>query len=66
MFQGPDIPLYSYVREYYPHLKLYASGGISSLEDIQELKKIRMSFYISVKSLFEKKLNINEILTYMT
>jgi phosphoribosylformimino-5-aminoimidazole carboxamide ribotide isomerase len=59
---GPNIELYSKILQKFPSLQLQASGGISSLKDIKELKKINVSGVIIGRALYEKKFNLTEAL----
>lgn len=60
---GPDYLLYKKLLEKYPFLKLQASGGIQSLSDVNTLRKMQLSGAIIGRALYEKKINLNEVLT---
>jgi phosphoribosylformimino-5-aminoimidazole carboxamide ribotide isomerase len=59
---GPNLDLYSEITNRYPGLSLQASGGVSSLEDIQNLKLTGASGVITGKALLEKRFSIAEAL----
>ncbi|MFN3605440.1 MAG: 1-(5-phosphoribosyl)-5-[(5-phosphoribosylamino)methylideneamino]imidazole-4-carboxamide isomerase [Leptonema sp. (in: bacteria)] len=62
--EGPNIPLLKKVLENV-NLKIISSGGVSSKEDVLELKKLNHPNLIGViigKAFYEKKLNLREIL----
>ena len=59
---GPNLDLYSEITERYPGLNLQASGGVSSLEDLQQLKVTRATGVITGKALLEKRFSITEAL----
>ena len=59
--QGPAIELYSQVMEAYPQLHLIASGGVSSMEDIQALDKAGIPAVVFVKAIYEGKINLREL-----
>lgn len=61
MMGGSGIPLYKKILDKYPFIKLIASGGISSLEDLHELAKIKVEAAVVGKAIYEKKLSIEEI-----
>jgi len=59
---GPNIALYTEITGRYPLLRLQASGGVSSLEDLQQLKGTHASGVITGKALLEKRFSIAEAL----
>lgn len=59
---GPNIALYSLCQEKYPELAWQASGGVSALSDLVQLKNIAMYGAIIGKSLYEKKFTLPEAL----
>lgn len=59
---GPNIGLYSDITARYPGLQLQASGGVSSLDDLQRLKPSGASGVITGKALLEKRFSVSEAL----
>lgn len=59
---GPALALYDNLRQKFPTIKLWASGGISSLFDIINLKDIKVDGAIVGKAYYENKLNLKEVL----
>ncbi|MBS1918845.1 MAG: 1-(5-phosphoribosyl)-5-[(5-phosphoribosylamino)methylideneamino]imidazole-4-carboxamide isomerase [Bacteroidetes bacterium] len=59
--QGPAIDLYKKIMEKFPDLNLVASGGISSLKDLEELKNIGCSAAIVGKAIYENKISLKEL-----
>ena len=59
---GPNLDLYTEITSRYPALQLQASGGVSSLEDLQQLKPTRSAGVITGKALLEKRFTIAEAL----
>lgn len=59
---GPNLELYSEITARYPTIQLQASGGVSSLEDLQQLKPTRASAVITGKALLEKRFSITQAL----
>ena len=59
--QGPAIDLYRQVMDAYPELHLIASGGVSSLTDIQALDKAGIPAVVFGKAIYEGKINLKEL-----
>ena len=59
---GPNLNLYSDITSRYPDLQLQASGGVSSLDDIQQLKPTGAAGVITGKALLEKRFSVSEAL----
>jgi len=60
MLTGPNIELYKKILLTFPQLHLIASGGVSSLEDLQELKRIGVDGVIVGKAIYEGKISLND------
>lgn len=60
MLQGPAIDLYAEILKQ-TNLKLIASGGCSSIEEVKQLKKIGCEGVIIGKAIYENKINLNEL-----
>ncbi|MBP3776995.1 MAG: 1-(5-phosphoribosyl)-5-[(5-phosphoribosylamino)methylideneamino]imidazole-4-carboxamide isomerase [Prevotella sp.] len=59
--QGPAIELYCQVMEAYPQLHLIASGGVSSIKDVQALDKAGLPAVVFGKAIYEGKINLKEL-----
>jgi phosphoribosylformimino-5-aminoimidazole carboxamide ribotide isomerase len=59
---GPNLDLYSEITSRYPDLHLQASGGVSSLADLEQLKPTRAAGVITGKALLEKRFSVAEAL----
>jgi phosphoribosylformimino-5-aminoimidazole carboxamide ribotide isomerase len=59
--QGPAIELYRSVMKEYPDLHLIASGGVSSIEDIQALNEAGIPAVVFGKAIYEGKINLKEL-----
>ena len=59
---GPNLNLYSDITQRYPGLQLQASGGVSSLIDLQQLIPTGSAGVITGKALLEKRFSVNEAL----
>ena len=62
MLQGVNLDLYIKIKSMYPNICLQASGGISSLQDIIELKQNNIDGVIIGKALYENKFKLQEVL----
>ncbi len=61
MLQGPAIPLYQDILAQFPELHLIASGGVSSMADIEALAEAKVPGVIFGKALYEGKITYKEI-----
>jgi phosphoribosylformimino-5-aminoimidazole carboxamide ribotide isomerase len=59
---GPSFDLYQQAASQFPQIKMQASGGVSSLEDIKQLKAIGVSGVILGKSLLDGAFTVEEAL----
>ena len=59
--EGPAIDLYKNIIAEFPGLEFIASGGVSSLKDIEELQKIGCKGVIVGKAIYEKKITLAEL-----
>jgi len=60
MLQGASIELYQEILQKI-NVKLIASGGISSIDDLKKLKEIGCEGAIIGKAIYEGKININDL-----
>lgn len=61
MLEGPNFGLYKKLKKRLPNLKLIASGGISSTEDLAELAYINMHAAIVGKAIYEHKIKLQDL-----
>ena len=59
---GPNLDLYSEIMSRYPQLQLQASGGVSSLDDLEQLKPTGASGVITGKALLDGRFTVKEAL----
>ncbi len=59
--QGPSIALYEEVLKRFPNLQLIASGGVTTLEDVRQLRRIGCFGAIVGKALYEGHLPFEEL-----
>jgi phosphoribosylformimino-5-aminoimidazole carboxamide ribotide isomerase len=60
---GPNINLYKTLRKFFSQIKLQASGGISCLDDLKQLKAIDCAGAIIGRALYENKFTLREALS---
>ena len=63
MLQGPNVALYRKLLEAFPEIKLIASGGVSSLNDLRDLQKINIDGVIIGKALYEGRISLSDLST---
>jgi phosphoribosylformimino-5-aminoimidazole carboxamide ribotide isomerase len=63
MLTGPNIELYEKVLLSFPTLHLIASGGVSCMDDLHELKRIGVDGVIVGKAIYEGKISLKELTT---
>jgi phosphoribosylformimino-5-aminoimidazole carboxamide ribotide isomerase len=61
MLQGPDFALYKGLMERYPSLKFTASGGVSSITDLERLRDMDVHSVIVGKAIYEKRVTIAQL-----
>lgn len=61
MLQGPSTELYQSILQKLPELYLIASGGISSLQDIERLDSMGVPAVIFGKALYEGRITLKEL-----
>ena len=65
MLQGAAVQLYKDIMTQFPTLKLIASGGVSSMKDIEELDKAGIYAVVTGKAIYENKITLEEITHYI-
>jgi phosphoribosylformimino-5-aminoimidazole carboxamide ribotide isomerase len=61
MLSGPNIELYKTLLLTFPQLHLIASGGVSSIEDLFELRRIGVDGVIVGKAIYEGRIRLEEL-----
>jgi phosphoribosylformimino-5-aminoimidazole carboxamide ribotide isomerase len=61
MLGGVNIDFYQHLKSAFPDLLLIASGGISTLEDVQVLKDAGLAGVIIGKAIYENKLPLEKL-----
>lgn len=62
--QGPAIQLYQQVMGTYPELHLIASGGVSSIDDIQALDRAGIPAVVFGKAIYEGRIDLQQLINY--
>ena len=61
MMKGPSIDLYQNIMLQYPEINLIASGGVSNLADVKQLKQIGCSGAIIGKAIYENLITLQDL-----
>lgn len=64
LLEGPSIKLYKNIITEFPSLHLIASGGVSSLKDLEELAAIGCNAAIVGKAIYENRISLKELKTF--
>jgi len=59
--EGPSLQLYQELIEKFPGLQLTASGGVSSMKDIEDLQEAGCSAVIVGKAIYENRITLREL-----
>jgi len=62
--EGPSIELYQKIIHRYPGLIFIASGGVATLEDLEELKLIGCCGAIVGKAIYENRITLSELINF--
>lgn len=61
MLTGPSTDLYKKIMQRFEAIKLIASGGISCIEDVEELKQNSLYAAVVGKAIYENKIQLKEL-----
>jgi len=61
MLEGPSLEIYKQIRAELEDLYLVASGGISSMEDVEELQEAGLEAVIVGKAIYEGRIPMKEM-----
>ncbi len=61
MLKGPNFDLYKRIKERFPNLKINASGGITSIKDLQKLKELGVHGAIIGKAIYEGRISLKQL-----
>lgn len=65
MLQGPSTDLYVRIKKEIPGVYIIASGGVSSIEDIEELQKQGIDSVITGKAIYEGKFSLKQLSKFL-
>ncbi|MDZ7718242.1 MAG: 1-(5-phosphoribosyl)-5-[(5-phosphoribosylamino)methylideneamino]imidazole-4-carboxamide isomerase [Balneolaceae bacterium] len=61
MLSGPNIEMYRDLQDEFPELNWIASGGVSKIEDLNELKELDIYGVVVGKAYYEGKIGLEEL-----
>ena len=61
MLQGTSNELYERIMKVYPDLFLIASGGVSGIQDVEELIRLNIPSVVIGKAIYEGRINLSEL-----
>ncbi|MBP6445607.1 MAG: 1-(5-phosphoribosyl)-5-[(5-phosphoribosylamino)methylideneamino]imidazole-4-carboxamide isomerase [Saprospiraceae bacterium] len=61
MLAGSSIDLYGKLIQQFPGINLLASGGVTSLDEVEMLKKMGMEGIIIGKAIYEQKIKVSDL-----
>ncbi|MCI0707569.1 MAG: 1-(5-phosphoribosyl)-5-[(5-phosphoribosylamino)methylideneamino]imidazole-4-carboxamide isomerase [Ignavibacteriae bacterium] len=61
MMQGPNVELYTEIKSFFKNIQLFASGGISSVDDIHTLVEAGVTGIVVGKALYEGKIKLEDL-----
>ncbi|MDR1762050.1 MAG: 1-(5-phosphoribosyl)-5-[(5-phosphoribosylamino)methylideneamino]imidazole-4-carboxamide isomerase [Bacteroidales bacterium] len=65
MLQGPATELYKEMKQRFATLYIIASGGVSSMHDIEQLDAERIDAVITGKAIYEGNISLQQIATFL-
>lgn len=64
MLEGPSTGLYQEIRQALPEIYLIASGGVSSIEDIEQLESAGIPAVIFGKAIYEGRIQLKDLIHF--
>lgn len=65
MLQGPSTELYKKIMEHHPDIHLIASGGVSCIEDIDQLDQAGIPAVVFGKAIYEGRIDMKHLERYL-
>ena len=65
MLSGSSMDLYEDILKKYPQLKLIASGGVSSIAELETLSKMGLYGAIVGKAIYENQISMNDLAAFL-
>lgn len=66
MLAGPSVELYKEILSNFPDLYLIASGGVSSMNDIEQLQEAHVPAVITGKAIYEGKIKLSDLSSFLS
>ncbi len=66
LLQGPSTELYKKIIQSFPNMNLIASGGVSNINDVKQLREIGCSAVIIGKAIYESKISLPELESFIS
>lgn len=64
MLEGPSVELYQEIREAVEYIHVIASGGVSSIDDIEKLREAGIPSVIFGKAIYEGRIQLKDLLRF--
>ena len=61
LLQGSAIDLYKKIKDHFPNIKLIASGGVVSIDEVEELATLDLYGAIIGKAIYEGNISLNDL-----
>jgi len=58
---GAGVDLYAKLLDHSPFIKLIASGGVSSMQDVEDLSRLKVESCVVGKAIYEDRISIDEV-----
>ena len=65
MLEGPSFDLYKKILNQIPNIKLIASGGISTFDELPKLAEMGCEGTIIGKAIYENRITLKQLETYI-
>jgi phosphoribosylformimino-5-aminoimidazole carboxamide ribotide isomerase len=65
MLRGTSNELYKNISDRFPEVKLIASGGVSSVKDLDLLQQLKVDGAIIGKAIYENRITLKELQNYV-
>ena len=65
MMEGPSFDLYKEILDKFPNLKVIASGGVTTMKDVEKLQEIKVEGIIIGKAIYEETIKLSDLQTFM-
>lgn len=65
LLEGPSVDLYNKIINEHPSIDLIASGGVSTIKDLEELREVGCSGAIIGKAIYENKISLTDLKKFL-